>query len=65
MGGRGVDGQPTTGVLLGLVFVDVRNFEAKRPLSRPEPGGEGRYPTNPPIPRVAFLSVVAVTFPSW
>jgi hypothetical protein len=35
-----VDGLPSPRVLLGLVFVDVGDFEVRRPLDGPELGGE-------------------------
>jgi hypothetical protein len=40
-----VDGQPTPWVLLGLIFVDVGDFEIGRPLDGPEARGEHGDPT--------------------
>jgi hypothetical protein len=39
-GQRCIDGQPTPWVLLGLIFVDVGDFEIGRPLDGPEARGE-------------------------
>jgi hypothetical protein len=42
LGGHGLDDQTVARVLLGLIFVDVRNFEIRRPLDHPEQRGKGR-----------------------
>jgi hypothetical protein len=44
-GGGCVDIQRTPWVLLGLIFVDVGDFEIGRPLDGPEVRGERRDPT--------------------
>jgi hypothetical protein len=45
LGGDCVDIQQTPWVLLGLIFVDVGDFEIGRPLDGPEARGERGDPT--------------------
>jgi hypothetical protein len=41
-GGGGVDGQPTSQILLRLILVDIGDFEVRGPLNGPETWSERR-----------------------
>jgi hypothetical protein len=43
--GNGVDGQPASRILLGLIFVNVGDLEVRGPLNGPEAWSKRRYST--------------------
>jgi hypothetical protein len=54
-GSGGVDGQPTSRVLLRLVLVDVGDLEVMGPLNGPKTWSERRYPTHVLLPTMMML----------
>jgi hypothetical protein len=56
-GGGGVDGQPASRILLRFVFVDVGDFEIRRPLDGHDAWGKGRYSTH------VLLSLMMMSLP--
>jgi hypothetical protein len=58
-----VDSQLATRILLGLILVNVLEFEVRSPLNCPGPRGKGRDTACPPLLPAIFSSMVSMTVP--
>jgi hypothetical protein len=50
LGGGRVHGEPAARILFGLVLIDIRDLEVRRPLNCPEPGERAETPHVPGPP---------------
>jgi hypothetical protein len=53
-----VDDQPASRVFLGLVFINIGDFEVRRPLDGSKPRGEGGDPARFPFLLSMIVSLV-------